>query len=77
MGPQPNPTAKTSESKRGFWARLGSNAGDMVIEGVTTVMAIGIVALAHHLIELWIGKNERFFDYIPVRWVFVPHISHC
>ena len=42
----------------------------MILEGFGTVFAIGIIALAHYLVELWVGKGAKFFDFIPVEWVF-------
>jgi hypothetical protein len=61
--------------KQWFWRRLGNLLGDMVLEAIGTVCAIGIIALAHNLVELWMGKDAKFFDYIPIRYVFdVGHI---
>jgi len=42
----------------------------MALEAVGTGLTILIIAGAHQLLELLLGKDEKFFDYIPVAWVF-------
>jgi hypothetical protein len=60
-------TAKTFREFTGEASRLVS---DLALEGLGTIIAIGLIALADHLIETWIGPSKKFFDYIPVQWVF-------
>jgi hypothetical protein len=43
---------------------------DLIPEAITTIGLLGIVALSRYLIQLWLGKGAKFFDYLPVEWVF-------
>ena len=72
--PQLNP----EPPKKTFWAKLGSRLGDLAIEFIGTFVAIGGIAIADKLLEWWLGKDKKFFDFIPVQYVFdVGHVSLC
>jgi hypothetical protein len=39
---------------------------DLIPEAITTVGLLSIVAVSRFLIQLWLGKGAKFFDYLPV-----------
>ena len=43
---------------------------DLIPEAVTTIGLLAIVAISRFLIQLWLGTGAKFFDYLPVEWVF-------
>ena len=36
----------------------------------TYIASTGIVAFSRYLIQWWLGKDAKFFDHLPVEWVF-------
>jgi hypothetical protein len=57
-----------------FEARGASR--DLAVEFIGTFLAIGGIALADLLVKWWLGGEKKFFDIIPVQWVFdFGHIS--
>jgi hypothetical protein len=58
------------DPKDGFWKKLGKRSGDLVIEIVGTILAIGGIAIADLCLQWWIGPDKKFFDRIPVQWGF-------
>jgi hypothetical protein len=65
----------TPPPRKGFWERLGRVIGDIIIETISTVCALASIAGVHHLVELWMGKDAKFFDAVPVEWAFdVAHL---
>jgi hypothetical protein len=56
--------------KVSFFSRLGKRVGDLSIEFIATFVAIGGIALADFLVKSWVGDDKKFFDKIPVQWVF-------
>ena len=53
-----------------FKIRLKRLAADLALEGIGTLIAIGLIGLTDRLVQAWIGKDTKFFDLIPVQWVF-------
>jgi hypothetical protein len=53
-----------------FISRLGGRIGDLAVEFIGTFLAIGGIALADLLVKWWVGEGKKFFDIIPVQWVF-------
>jgi hypothetical protein len=53
-----------------MWDRIWDVLLDLIPEAVTTVGLLGIVAISRLLIEWWLGKGAKFFDFLPVEWVF-------
>ena len=43
---------------------------DMLPEALGSFLAIVIVAGGRKLVEWWIGPGAKFFDFIPVSWIF-------
>jgi hypothetical protein len=43
---------------------------DTIPDILTTVMVILGLAAGKYLLEWLVGKDEKFFDVIPVKWVF-------
>jgi hypothetical protein len=73
--PAVTPTA-TAKAKKSFWRRLGDVVDEMAIEAVATVLTIGLIFGTQRLVDLLIGKDGKFFDFIPVAWVFdAGHIA--
>ncbi|MGO9256324.1 MAG: hypothetical protein ACLQU1_08495 [Bryobacteraceae bacterium] len=68
---QPPPIRNEREAPgKNFKRRLRDVVEEMVLEAVATGLTIAIIAGAHYLLELLIGKGEKFFNLIPVAWVF-------
>jgi hypothetical protein len=61
---------ETQIPKAPFLTRLGGRVGDLAIEFIGTIVAIGGIALADLLVKWWLGADKKFFDRIPVQWVF-------
>jgi hypothetical protein len=70
MPPTVEPSQPTATPKKGMGERVWDVLLDLIPEGITTIGLLAIVALSHWLIELWMGKGAKFFDYVPVEWVF-------
>jgi hypothetical protein len=49
--------------------RLSRLCGNLIVEIVATTIVVGLVALAGGLVN-WLLGDRKFFDWIPVRWVF-------
>ena len=64
------PSRGTSKPRLPFRGRLFQKAGDLLIEFVGTVLTIGSIALADYLLKSWIGDGKKFFDILPIQWVF-------
>ena len=56
--------------KDGFWAKLRTRSGDLIIEIAETILAIGGIALADKCLEWWVGPDTKFFGRVPVQWGF-------
>jgi hypothetical protein len=56
--------------KLGMRARIWNVLLILIPEMVTTIGLLATVALSRYLIELWLGKDAKFFDYLKVEWVF-------
>lgn len=71
MGQPVQPTAPAPPTtQKPFKVRLQELLGEMAIEAVTTFALIAIIAGGRHFVEWSIGSQGKFFDYIPVAWVF-------
>ena len=69
MAAEDQSEAKPHYSEIGFKKRLSKLSGDLILEGIGTCIAIGIIALADLLVK-WLIGERKFFDLIPVQWVF-------
>jgi hypothetical protein len=77
---QPEPAAPAPATpnflSNPFILRLGGHVGDILIEIISTMLLIAGIALADKLLEWSLGKDKKFFDAVPVQWVFdFGHIS--
>jgi len=60
---------------KGFRKKLADLVSEMALEAVGTALAILTIAGAHWLLELCIGSDRKFFNFIPVAWCFdVAHL---
>jgi hypothetical protein len=64
------PPSESRKPRASFLSRLGGRVGDLAIEFIATFVAIAGIALADLLVRWWVGENKKFFDQIPVQWVF-------
>jgi hypothetical protein len=72
----PDPSPVPPLERKSFLSRLGERVGDLAIEFIATFVAIGGIAFADFLVKWWVGQDKKFFDRIPVAWVFdVGHVS--
>jgi hypothetical protein len=55
---------------REFFRRLGKILMSLIEEAFGTVGVLALVKLVDFLIKYWFGDQARFFDVVPVRWVF-------
>jgi hypothetical protein len=53
-----------------FFKRLSNTLQNLILEAIGTVAAIGLIALVDIVSRHWLEPDAKFFDYIPVRWVF-------
>jgi hypothetical protein len=51
------------------WLRIFESVPDILTHTVAMVLSIGSIWLIHWVLELLLGKNARFFDLIPIRYV--------
>ena len=57
-------------ANKGMRERIWDILLDLIPEAITTLGLLGIVAMSRFLLQLWLGKGAKFFDYLPVEWVF-------
>ena len=63
-------TRNLPSRQKGMRERIWDVLLDLVPEAVTTVGLLGIVGLSRYLLQCWLGRDAKFFDYLPVEWVF-------
>ena len=74
-GPEPQssealpPPPKPRKKRHSFRKRLSARAESLILEGVGTAIAVCIIAATDHLVS-WLIGDRKFFDFIPVRWIF-------
>jgi hypothetical protein len=51
------------------WLRIFDSVPGILAHTVAMVLSIGSIWLIHWVLELLLGKNARFFDLIPIRYV--------
>jgi hypothetical protein len=54
----------------GLLAKLKDVIDVLIPEAFATFLLLAIVGGSRKLLELWIGHDAKFFDVLPVRWVF-------
>jgi hypothetical protein len=52
-----------------MWRRVLKSAPDILAHTVTMLLAIGSIWLIHLVLELLLGKDAKFFDLIPIRYI--------
>ena len=62
--PQPTPPPKP------FKERLSELVGELTLEAIGSAFVIAIIAGGRFLVQYWMGHDAKFFDFIPVGWVF-------
>lgn len=65
--PQPQP--KPRKRRLSFQKRLSARAESLILEGIGTAIAVCIIAATDRLVS-WLIEDRKFFDFIPVRWIF-------
>lgn len=55
---------------RALQGRLSSTFADIFVEAFATILTIAVITLAHWLFTLSLGPDAKFFDLIPIRYVF-------
>jgi hypothetical protein len=70
MGLTPAPRNRPEKRNKGLRRRLYDVLLEMVPEGFATVLVILIIAGTRKLLSLLIGPDAKFFEFIPVGWVF-------
>ena len=74
-GPQAQPSEtppsppKPRKKRTSFRKRLFARAENLILEGFGTAIAVLLIAGTDRLVSWSIGDG-KFFDYIPVRWIF-------
>ena len=63
-------TPATPPPKRGLLAKLREVIEEIVPEAFATFLLLATVAGSRKLLEWWVGHDAKFFDVLPVRWVF-------
>jgi hypothetical protein len=53
-----------------FSRRVRHLVEELALDALGTALAIGIIAGADSLVRWLLGEGAKFFDFIPVRWVF-------
>jgi hypothetical protein len=60
--------------RKPFKKRLSVLLENQTLEFIGTVIAVSVIAIVGYLVHHFLGQ-AKFFDYIPVQWVFdVAHI---
>jgi len=58
-----------------FFDKFGKRVGDLVLEFLGTFVAIAGIGLTDKFVKWWLGADAKFFDTVPVAWVFdLAHI---
>jgi hypothetical protein len=70
MGLTPSPATPPARRHKGLRARLYDVLLEMVPEGFGTLIVILIVAAGRFLLKWSMGPDAKFFDLIPIGWVF-------
>lgn len=52
-----------------IWLHIFKSVPDILAHTVSMVLSIGSIWLIHLVLELLLGKNAKFFDLIPIRYV--------
>jgi hypothetical protein len=52
-----------------IWRRIFKSAPDILAHTVSMVLSIGSIWLIHLVLELLLGKDAKFFDLVPIRYV--------
>jgi len=72
-GAQPSATSqpppKPRKKRATFRKRLSARAESLILEGIGTAIAVCIISATDHLVS-WLIADRKFFDFIPVRWIF-------
>lgn len=68
MGPPVQPVSPPSVKP--FKTRLLELVAELTLEAVGSAFVIAIIAGGGKLVELWIGHDAKFFDVLPIKWVF-------
>ncbi len=58
-------TRNLPSRQKGMRERIWDVLLDLVPEAVTTVGLLGIVGLSRYLLQWWLGRDAKFFYYLP------------
>jgi hypothetical protein len=67
---QPSKGGTPEDSWRQLSKRLSVQLRSLIEEAFGTLAAIALIALVDFVSARMLGDQPRFFDFIPVKWVF-------